>query len=295
MQWWTKRKEMTQDLVAGLPGIYSAEVGPALWRMAQALRELGLDRVVLDERPATALLLLQKCPEAQPFLEQLANFLQRHGHRCPNELELLNPRWVEAPEQVIEIVANYLRAGESANPLELEKRRQQRRAEAVAVIEKRLDPVRRAIFRAALKKAQQAINIRDNSRYFMAKFIFPMRALYAHLGQCWAERGWLQHSDDIFFLTVSEVEDVVENGVSLTSPRALQTRVANRRIAYEYWLTVKAPEALGPDGKPIIEDAKDMHLLEGIPASSGCARGHARTVQDVREAMQLTTGDILVT
>lgn len=295
VQWWTKRKEVTQDLVAGLPGIYSAEVGPALWRMAQALRELGLDRIVLDERPAISLQLLQKTSEAQPFLEQLAHFLQRHGHRCPNELELLNPRWAEAPEQIIEMVANYLRAKESVNPLEVEERRQQRRAEAVAAVETGLDPVRRAIFRAVLKKAQQAIIIRDNSRYFMAKFIFPMRALYAHLGQRWAERGWLQQSDDIFFLTASEVEALVENGVSLTSPRTWQTHVANRRIAYEYWLTIIAPDALGPDGEPIIEDAKDLHMLEGIPASSGCARGYARIVQDVREAMQLTAGDILVT
>ena len=295
VQWWTKRKEVTQDLVAGLPGIYSAEVGPSLWRMAQALQELGLDRIVLDKRPATALLLLQKRSEAQPFLEHLARFLQRHGHRCPNELELLNPRWAEAPEQVIEMVANYLRAEESVNPLEVEKRRQQRRAEAVAAIERRLDPVRRAIFRAILKKSQQAITIRDNSRYFMAKFIFPMRALYARLGQRWAERGWLQQADDIFFLTVSEVEALVENGVSMSSPRAWQTHVANRRIAYEYWLTVIAPDALGPDGKPIIEGVEDMHMLQGIPASSGCARGRARIVQDVREAMQLTAGDILVT
>jgi rifampicin phosphotransferase len=191
-------------------------------------------------------------------------------------------------------VANYLRAAESANPLEVEKR-QQHRAEAVAAIERRLDPVRRAIFRAGLKKAQQAITIRDNSRYFMAKFIFPMRTLYALLGQRWAERGWLQQSDDIFFLTVSEVEALAENGVSLTSPRAWQTRVANRRTAYEYWLAVIAPDALGPDGKPLIEDARHMHMLEGIPASSGFARGRARIVQDVREAMQLTAGDILVT
>lgn len=295
VQWWTKRKEVTQELVAGLPGIYSAEVGPALWRMAQALRELGLDRIVLDERPATALLMLQNRSEAQPFLEQLAQFLQRHGHRCPNELELLNPRWAEAPELVIEIVANYLRTEESLNPLEVEERRQQRRVEAVAAIERRLDPVRRAIFRAILKKAQQAITIRDNSRYFMAKFIFPMRALYACLGQRWVKRGWLQQADDIFFLTVSEVEALVENGVSMSSPQAWQARVANRRVAYEYWLTIIAPDALGPDGKPIIEDATNIYMLEGIPASSGCARGRARIVQDVREAMQLTAGDILVT
>ena len=62
-----------------------------------------------------------------------------------------------------------------------------------------------SIFHALLKKAQQAIPIRDNSRYFVTKFLFPMRKLFACLGQRWAERGWLETADDIFFLTVAEI------------------------------------------------------------------------------------------
>jgi len=128
----------------------------------------------------------------------------------------------------------------------------------------------------------------------MAKFIFPIRKLYAHLGQRWVERGWLERPDDIFFLTIPEIEALVENGIALTSPQALQTHITNRRIAYEYWLTVVPPDAIGPDGKPIVEEAKDMPVLTGVPASSGRVRGRARIVQDVREAMKLTSGDILV-
>ncbi len=99
--------------------------------------------------------------------------------------------------------------------------------------------------------------------------------------------------DDIFFLTVSEIETIIENGIS--SQQDLRNRLANRRIAYEYWLTVVAPDAVGSDGKPIIEEMKDTKMLTGVPASSGRVRGRARIVQDVREAMQLTSGDILVT
>jgi pyruvate,water dikinase len=221
--------------------------------------------------------------------------LQRHGHRCPNELELLNPRWAEAPEQIVELTVGYLQADESSNPIEAEQHQRQRRTEAITSIEARLDPVRRTIFRTVLKRSQQATTIRDNSRYYMAKFIFPIRKLYAHLGQRWAERGWLEQSDDIFFLTTPEIEALVENGIVLTPPQALQTHITNRRTAYEYWLTVVPPDAIGPDGKPILEEAKDTYVLTGVPASSGRVRGRARIVQDVREAMKLTSGDILVT
>ncbi|MFL5654107.1 MAG: PEP-utilizing enzyme [Ktedonobacteraceae bacterium] len=71
--------------------------------------------------------------------------------------------------------------------------------------------------------------------------------------------------------------------------------MANRRIAYEYWLTVILPDAIGPDGRPIVEEVGDVHILEGVAASGGRICGRARIVQDVHEAMQLSPGDILVT
>ena len=86
-----------------------------------------MSHVVLDFRPDEALALLRILPEATPFNEQLESFLQRHGHRCPNEVEFLNPRWKEAPGQVIELVANYLQAGEMISPGEVEERQRQRR------------------------------------------------------------------------------------------------------------------------------------------------------------------------
>lgn len=294
--WWTKLSKLIPDLVTGLPGIYSAEVGPALWRMAQTLQELNLSHVVLDHSPEKALALLRTLPEAKPLNEQLASFLQRHGHRCPNEVEFLKPRWIEAPEQVIALVANYLEAGEMVNPIEAEERQRQKRAEAVTQIEAELDPLRRGIFRALLKKAQQAIPIRDNSRYFVTKFLFPMRKLYALLGQRWAERDWLKSPDDIFFLTVTEIQAIVGAGTPSAVSQDLRKLTANRRLAYEYWFTVVPPVVIGPDGKPIIEEEEEnVHVLEGIAASGGQVRGKARIVLDPSEAAALRAGEILVT
>jgi len=230
---WTGNKEITHDLVTGLAGIYSAEVGPVLWQMAQALRKLGLDSIVLDNTPDEALSKLRSTPQAQPFLEQFENFLQRHGHHCPNEVEFLNPRWIEAPEQVIELIANYLRAGDNVNPIEAEIRQRQRRLETVVSVARKIGPLRRVIFLSILRRTQKALPIRDNSRYFVTKFIFPMRKVFAELGRRWAERGWLSRPDDIFFLTLSEVQKIVEAGTPSVVSKDLHTLVKNRRIAYE--------------------------------------------------------------
>src|SRR5712691_1688008 len=296
VSWWTKLSKLVPDLVTGLPGIYSAEVGPALWRMVQTLEELNLCHVVRDHSPQEALALLRSLPEANSFNEQLESFLQRHGHRCPNEVEFLKPRWKEAPEQVIELVANYLQAREMINPIEAGQRQRQRRVEAVTQIEAKLDPLRRGIFRVLLKKAQQAMIIRENSRYYVTKFLFPMHKLYAHLGQRWAERGWLKWPVDIFFLTVTEIQAIVEAGTPSAVSQDLHALTANRRLAYEYWFTVVPPDVIGPDGKPVIEEEEEnVHVLEGIAASGGQVRGKARIVLDPREAAALRVGEILVT
>ncbi|MGI9057316.1 MAG: PEP/pyruvate-binding domain-containing protein [Ktedonobacteraceae bacterium] len=294
VRWWTG-KEMAQELVTSLSGIYSAEVGPALWRMAQMAQESGVQDILLTQDPITALNFLRSHEEGCSIGEQLEAFLARHGHRCPNELELRNPRWAEAPEQVIELIANYLRAGERVDPSVTESRQQQRRTDAVTIVEAKLDPLRRAIFRFLLKQAQRAVTVRDNSRYYMANFIFPTRKMYAELGRRWMVRGWLKQVDDIFFLTLAEIEGLIEKHPTTLLSDTLRTTVEQRRLAYEFWFTVVAPDALGADGAPIIEEEEHLTMLKGIPASGGTIRGRVRIVQTIQEAMSLRPGDILVT
>src|SRR5258708_3824568 len=263
--------------------------------MARLAQESGVGDIVLTHDPLTALDLLRSQEQGRSLIEQLEVFLVRHGHRCPNELEMRNPRWTEAPEQIIELLANYLRAGKHVDPLTAEASQQQRRTTAVTTIERKLDPIRRAIFRFLLKQAQHAVTVRDNSRYTMAKFLFPMRMVYVELGRRWVEHGWLRQGDDIFFLTLAEIEDLVETRPTTALPGNWQTCVEQRRFAYNFWFTVIAPEAVGADGLPLIEEEERLTLLKGTPASSGAIRGRARIVQTIQEALSLMPGDILVT
>ena len=106
---WTGKQGQATVLVQALSGVYTAEVGPGLWNMAQTLRASHLDDIVQSHPAVEALALLQERQEAQPFMAELQAFIQRHGYRCPNDAELHNPRWAEAPAQVIELIASYLR------------------------------------------------------------------------------------------------------------------------------------------------------------------------------------------
>ena len=303
VQWWTRRGKDAHDLVSGLAGVYSAEVGPLLTGMAAALEETGQAGVVRSETPAGALARLRADPTARPVIAQLEAFLARHGHRCPNEVEFRNPRWAEKPEQIIALMGAYAAsgsrsAGSSAGDGSLETTEaaaRRRQAETQALIEHRLDPLRRAVFRAALRRAQQAMRLRDNSRYYVTLFFFPVRKTFAELGRRWAERGWLGQADDIFFLTLTEIERVVESGTPASPATDMRQTTAERRMAYEYWYGVPAPDVIGHDRKPVAQVLPQRNYLEGVPASPGRASGRARLVLRPEEAIRLQRGDVLVT
>ena len=292
---WTKGKEDAAKLVTALSGVYTAELGPALWQLAKTLRDTGLDTLVREHTAGEALALLHPLPEAQPFLEQFAIFLKDYGYRCPNDAEFLNPRWMDAPEQVITMLAGYLQADEPVNPLEMIRHQRQEREDATVRIEQRLNFARRVIFRRLLKMTQSNVRRRDNNRSYLTKFLYPMRTIVAELGRRWCERGWLNRPEDVFFLTVADIDTIITSDNPLALDKELHSIVDERRAAFDFWYTIEAPDAVGADGTPIAVQPVDGTFLQGIPASSGRVRGTARIIRSIAETARLTQGDILVT
>jgi phosphohistidine swiveling domain-containing protein len=292
---WTGKKGQATLLVQALSGVFTAEVGPAFWHMAHILRTSYLDWIVLNHPPSEAFSLLQEKPEAQPFITEFQAFLLRHGYRCPNDAELRHPRWAEAPEQVIVLIKSYLSMNESPNPVRAEQKRQQEREQLTAQIGAQLNPMRRRIFHWLLRQTQNKIRLRDNNRSYVAKFLFPVRLLIAELGRRWSAKGWLTFPDDIFFLTLFEIDDLVNSNDLPGTGKDLVTLVSKRKAAFDYWYTVVAPTGPGPGGIPLPDPEPTDSFLQGLPASSGRARGTARIVRSLEEATRLSEGDILVT
>ena len=292
---WTDKQGQATILVQSLTGVYTAEVGEALWSMAQTLRSLHLDEIVFNLQAGEALALLQERPGAGPFLTEFQAFLRRHGYRCPNDAELYNPRWGEASEQVIDLIKSYLMMEDTANPFKVELHRQKEREELTTHIAGQLHPLRRRIFRWLLRQAQDKIRMRDNNRSYIAKFLYPMRLLLVEIGRRWAERGWLVSPDDIFFLSLYEIDDIIHTEEPLLAGEELLALLSARRAAFDYWNTIIAPMALGPGGIPLPDPEPTGSFLQGLPASAGRVRGAARLLRSLGEVSRLSQGDILVT
>ncbi|MGH2523061.1 MAG: PEP/pyruvate-binding domain-containing protein, partial [Anaerolineales bacterium] len=292
------QRELAQTLLNGISGVIQAELVPMLWAIAHKAEELGLAGLLLENEPKAALDQLRATPTARPLLDMLDQFLQRHGHRAPLEAEWLYPRWSEAPELVIETLASYLRAGDKANSGDGQERQRRQREEALVQIEKRLDPISRAMFRGMLNRTQHLVRLRDNGQHYLVKLALPMRHIYAMLGERWAARSWLELPEDFFFLLVPEIEAVLTAGDPASAALDLRARVTRRRNAYRHWFSVSAPEVLDASGRPTSTQSSESisgEVLSGVPASGGKVRGAARVIAHPREMARLQPGDILVT
>lgn len=290
------RPELVYELLAGLEGVIAAEMVPALWSVAQALAQAGVAEVVVEHEPAVALAKLRELPAAAPALAELDTFLRRHGHRAPVEAEWRYPRWVEAPEPVIEMIAAYLRGGEIPRAVTRDgEQAKQQQAAAVSLVEQAVDRFRGAYFRSGLQRLQRMMRLRDNGQHYLVKLLLPIRHLYATLADRWADRGWLARSDDFYFLVVDEIEAVLAAEAPASTDLDLAAIVAARRQAYEYWLDQAAPEALDAAGEPVLAETPAGDVLRGMAASSGRVEGTARVVNSPAEASRLRPGEILVT
>lgn len=286
---------LAQELVGGLTGVLAAEMVPDLAAMADALRAAGLAERVLALPPADAERELRTEPRAEAFRAALAHFLRRHGHRGATEAELRLPRWTEAPAEVIELLAPYLR---DAGPRPGVEAAAARREAATAAFRARLGWFARASFDRALERCHRFARLRDNGQSYIVRLLMPMRMLYAELSRRHAARGWLREADDLWFLVLEELRAVTAAGSPAAAGLDLQARADARRAAHTFWLGQVAPEALDAELEPVaapIPPGDDPSLLVGIPASRGEVTGVARVVASPQEASRLAPGEILVT
>jgi pyruvate,water dikinase len=91
MMRWFKRDGLAQELITGLSGIQAAEMGADLWAITRKLKSERLEGIVLTMHASEALKELRRNDKARSVSALLDDFIEHHGHRCPNEAEWLYP------------------------------------------------------------------------------------------------------------------------------------------------------------------------------------------------------------
>lgn len=288
-------------LLTGLGGMASAEAGLALWHLAvlahnsSAVREAILAGDSFDKTSER----IRRVPGGRNFLDAWNQFMDEHGHHTRGEIDVMNARWNEQPDYVLETVRGYVRASGKANPQAVHRARAAERKELETHCRQRLrNPLKRAVFNYVLRRAQIGCVIRENTKSEGVRYVAALRRLLLMTGDRLAGRGVLDRPDDIFFLRLEEL-DPVRRGEDAADARAL---VAQRRAEYEYNLTLDPPPVVvgtyDPSAQNQLEAAEPPDaaavVLTGLAASAGVVTGPARVILRTETDEQVLPGEILV-
>lgn len=185
---------MLNALMAGNANITSAEHGYRLLEMAElAKSDTELQRFLSAE--FDSLSWDEELKDNSLFKQAFHEYLNEFGHRGAGELDIINPRWRENPDYLLQTIRN------SANMADLGglKTQQQKKQQSVwQEIQQKYPVYRRPFLKFWLKRATRGAESREMSKSVLVRVFEIFRMLALELGRRFAERGIIQEQNDIF-------------------------------------------------------------------------------------------------
>lgn len=294
------------DAVGAIAGQYLWDlsvVGGHAWKAEHALARFY--RRHLPNRTAqipSHQALLLGLPLPTPFTETLPHAVQSLDWMRPTLGEAFTPA---APQATTDLAGRRARL------------EQQRRAAALAYREALAGrPTLRRRFDRLLALAQRYAILREEQAAWFTLGWPLLRRAALHLGNELRMRGVIHHTEDVFFLTRTEVATGLGGDRSAPPEAAddLRAAVGARRQQWERQRRLSPPLVLGrPLGARVIARAADAmrtpttleaadHLtrsdgrdvLSGMPASPGRANGPVRIVRGPEDFARFLPGEVLV-
>jgi pyruvate,water dikinase len=295
---WLGEQNVADTLTRSVPHNVTSEMGLALLDVADAIRphpavvEL-LEHVEHDE----FLVELDVLPGGPRAREAIEGFLERYGMRCVGEIDITRPRWSERPSMLIPLILANVRnfehgAGErlfeeGRREAELKEREVLERLRSLPDGDDKATEAKRMIDRV-----RAFTGFREFPKYGMISRYFVYKQALLQEAERLVQRGVLAEAEDICWLTLPELAEVVRTGV------ADQDLIRERVMAFRSYELLTPPRVLTSEGEVVVGRYRREDLLpgalSGLGVSAGTVEGRARVIHDVAEA-DLEPGDILVT
>jgi pyruvate,water dikinase len=136
------------------------------------------------------------------------------------------------------------------------------------------------------------VGYREYPKYGMISRYFAYKQALLDEAERLLQADVLREKEDIFFLTLHELHDVVQTN------HLDDQLIRQRKDAFRSYQALTPPRVLTSDGEVIAgayrRDDLPADALVGLPVSAGTSEGRARVILDMADA-DLEAGDVLVT
>ncbi|GGG65765.1 hypothetical protein GCM10011374_32090 [Kocuria dechangensis] len=276
----------------GMPHNVTTQMDLKLWSVAEAA---GAHRELLASTDPDELAGRFSRGELPEF--GLTAFLEEYGIRGSAEIDVGSPRWADDSTPVFAALTGYLQVTDpdQAPPARFARAAVEAETALAELIEraKRTRPLRARLAGSMLRRARELAGLRELPKFLWLIPLAEVRRQLLTAGADLAERGLLEQSEDIMFLTLEEALDA-SHGVDLRAVVTERRRVHNREARRRQVPGLLLSDGTNPQALPDDTAAEyGPDVLVGQPAATGIATGPVRIVHQPSEA-RLQPGDILV-
>ena len=240
---------------------------------------------------------LAQVPGGEVFLAELQRFLDHYGMRGPSEIDISRPRWRDDPSSILRTIAGNLAHAESGAHRAHHEALQTRAQNATDRILARchrgpLGFLRVRLVRRLIRVHREMLALREHPKFVLVRVLDMIRDLVLTAGRSLHQDGYLAAVDDVWFLRLDELIQVVRQ-----PDHQVARQIAERKTAHEHHRQLSPPRVMTGDGEiPVVQRERGelpADALLGSPASAGVVEGVARVIRDpTREVLQ--KGDVLV-
>lgn len=268
-RWYLGSDDMRNDLFSGEIGMESVEPVRSLLNLTAAVTKNARLRSLFEgaQSDSDVWHSLDRDPDLAfvEFQRLVAQHIESYADRILQELKLETPTLEENPATLIAMIRNQLRAESRLDVMEGRDREIRERAEAAIAERLRGHPARRQIFKFVLSQARRTIKNREALRLARSRAVGIFKRIYRQIGRRFAEHKLIGEAQDIFYLTMDEIEGAIR-GANVGGD--LGELVALRKRDYERFKTET------PDGRIVTHG-----IVQGAPFLDTQPRASARSAE----------------
>ena len=287
-------RPLVARLLAASGNVASAEHGHRIRELADcAAGDSAAVAAVRDPDPFA----WRTLPADAPFRAAMEDYLDRYGHRAVFEAEIASPRWADDPRYVLEQVRFHV-----DHPPQRDLRAHaadvRRGAETdLSAVPAFLRPIARWI----LARARLGAALRENAKSGSAAAVALFRQIGLEVGRRMQAAGRIAAPDDVFHLSLFEIEAWLTGTWNGNGGRALvgdrQASLAAQQELELPGVITESPSAALSAHTRVTEIASPLpegDVWTGIAAAPGTAEGAACVLRTPHDGSRMGRHDVLV-
>ena len=191
--------------------------------------------------------------ELHDFFMRLTQFLNTFGHVSDSGNDFSQVSWKESPDHIIKLITDYGPPERVAN-------------DAPPFTEDPGWQVARRTERLLYGQEAKVRVYKEQIGFLYAYGIGLFRAYFLQLGKVLAKKGVFEAPNDIFYLTVEEIDRTVSMRMT---PEEGRGSIAERKAEMGKYADVMLPEVIIGEEAPPMQQQRVLRRLKGVAASTG--------------------------